>query len=224
MLKGNEFLFPVTIEFFFISNDSAILRLYVLRWVFITFARVNPHEWPVAEWSTTAECWFWLRQFLLFLRLRLVLAILEKQNVHYCALVGMRCNGFSSSHVCFGCNNSSSSAGHTSTPALLENICSTQRQHPHAAQRDGSSACCRLRNWPTLDHQPPPSRICLHRRCLQVLSFYTSTSRSRARCTPPTPSTSSVDLRLSAEQLLLMPEFCPRLLYSYFRLEIVRIV
>ena len=30
MLKGNEFSFPVTIECFFISINSAILRLYVL--------------------------------------------------------------------------------------------------------------------------------------------------------------------------------------------------
>ena len=44
MLKENEFLFPVTIECFFISNDSAMLRLYLLRFVFITFARVNPYE------------------------------------------------------------------------------------------------------------------------------------------------------------------------------------
>ena len=63
MLKGNELLLPSTVEWFQINNDSAILRLIVLRWVFTILARLKPHEWPIAEWSTPSECCFWLRQF-----------------------------------------------------------------------------------------------------------------------------------------------------------------
>ena len=61
MLKGNELLLPSTVEWFLINNDSAILHWSC--WVFTILARSKPHEWPIAEWSTKAECCFWLRQF-----------------------------------------------------------------------------------------------------------------------------------------------------------------
>ena len=72
LLNGNELLFPSTFEWFLINNDSAILRLIVLRWVLrvTTFAQVNPHEWSVAEWATTGECCFWFTFFQSFVWLK----------------------------------------------------------------------------------------------------------------------------------------------------------
>ena len=49
MLKGNDLLLPSNVEWFLVNNDSAILRLIVLRWVFTILARSKPHEWPIAD-------------------------------------------------------------------------------------------------------------------------------------------------------------------------------